>query len=146
MYCLTFLVNPAKDTLPSNPFQISASKRVQISKAKLSSTQSCILVFEDIAGRVSVNGRIECIGCNHPSEEHRAKKVPNSMLAFFVQSVSTFAIEDSLVNAPLRYNNTVFKNHRKSLIQHCERSELRLHFEWTKVNQKCQIWSILASF
>ena len=32
---------------------------------------------------------------------------------------------------------TVFENHRKSLIQHCERSELRLHFEWTKVNQKC---------
>ena len=29
---------------------------------------------------------------------------------------------------------TVFENHRKSLIQHCERSELRLHFEWTKSN------------
>ena len=29
---------------------------------------------------------------------------------------------------------TVFENHRKSLIQHCERSELRLLFEWTKVN------------
>ena len=29
---------------------------------------------------------------------------------------------------------TVFENHRKSLIQHCERSELRIHFEWTKVN------------
>ena len=28
----------------------------------------------------------------------------------------------------------VFENHRKSLIQHCERSELRLHFEWTKDN------------
>ena len=24
---------------------------------------------------------------------------------------------------------TVFENHRKSLIQYCERSELRLHFE-----------------
>ena len=24
---------------------------------------------------------------------------------------------------------TVFENHRKSIIQHCERSELRLHFE-----------------
>ena len=24
--------------------------------------------------------------------------------------------------------------YRKSLIQHCERSELRLHFEWTKVH------------
>ena len=31
--------------------------------------------------------------------------------------------------------STVFENHRKSLIQHCERSELRLHFEWTKVVQ-----------
>ena len=29
---------------------------------------------------------------------------------------------------------TVFENHRKSLIQHCERSELHLHFEWTKVS------------
>ena len=41
---------------------------------------------------------------------------------------------------------TVFENHRKSLIQHCERSEIRIHFELTKVNQKCQKWSILASF
>ena len=30
------------------------------------------------------------------------------------------------------FHCTVFENHRKSLIQHCERSELRLHFEWTK--------------
>ena len=37
-------------------------------------------------------------------------------------------------------NYTVFENHRKSHIQHCERSELQLHFEWTKV-----IW-ILAFF
>ena len=29
---------------------------------------------------------------------------------------------------------TVFENNRKSLIQHCERSELRLHLEWTKVD------------
>ena len=45
--------------------------------------------------------------------------------------------------------STVVENQRKSLIQriqHCERSELRLHFEWTKVNQKCQKLSILASF
>ena len=40
----------------------------------------------------------------------------------------------------------MLENHRKSLIQHCERSELRLHFEWTKVNQKCQKWLNLASF
>ena len=29
---------------------------------------------------------------------------------------------------------TVIESHRKSLIQHCKRSELRLHFEWTNVN------------
>ena len=38
------------------------------------------------------------------------------------------------------------ENHRKSPILHCERSERGLHFEWTKVHQKCQKWSILASF
>ena len=38
----------------------------------------------------------------------------------------------------LKKNNvlpiTVFENHRKSHIQHCERSELRPQFEWIKVN------------
>ena len=40
----------------------------------------------------------------------------------------------------------MFENRRKSLIQQSERSELRLQFEWTKVNQKCQKWSILSKF
>ena len=35
---------------------------------------------------------------------------------------------------------------QKSLIQHFERTELRLYFEWTKINQKCQNWSILVTF
>ena len=33
---------------------------------------------------------------------------------------------------------TMFENHRKSLIRHCERSELRLHFECPKIHQKGQ--------
>ena len=40
---------------------------------------------------------------------------------------------------------TVFKIHKKSLIQHCERSELRLHFEWTKVIKNAkngQCWRV----
>ena len=28
------------------------------------------------------------------------------------------------------------------VLQQCERSELHLHFEWTKVHIKCQKWSI----
>ena len=43
---------------------------------------------------------------------------------------------------PSRDSITMFENHPKCLIQHCERSELRLHFEWTKVHSKCQKWSI----
>ena len=39
---------------------------------------------------------------------------------------------------------TVFENHRKSRIQHCKRSELRLLF--SVVHWKCQKWSIFASF
>ena len=33
---------------------------------------------------------------------------------------------------------TVFENHRKCLIQDCERSELRLHFEWTKIDKNAK--------
>ena len=32
----------------------------------------------------------------------------------------------------------MFENYRKSRIQHCERSELRLHFWVEKVHKKCQ--------
>ena len=38
------------------------------------------------------------------------------------------------------------ENHRNSLIQQCERSELRLHFEWTKVHWKCPKWFICEFF
>ena len=42
--------------------------------------------------------------------------------------------------------STLVKNLRKSRIQHYERSKLRFLLEWIKVDQKCQKWSILASF
>ena len=40
---------------------------------------------------------------------------------------------NSRVPVAMQDKGTVFENHRKRLIQHCERSDLRLHFEWTKV-------------
>ena len=36
----------------------------------------------------------------------------------------------------------------KCRVQHCERSELRLHFEWTKLNekrQKSQFWRVFEN-
>ena len=54
---------------------------------------------------------------------------------FFIYYIYTLVVKSpiSVQNSIL---NTVFENHRKSLIQHCERSELRLHFEWTKSSLK----------
>ena len=43
---------------------------------------------------------------------------------------------------------TVFENQRKSLVQHCERSELRLHIDNTKVNknaQNGQLWPVFEN-
>ena len=65
---------------------------------------------------------------------------PISRIITYLHSKSNF--QDDLTF----YYFTVFENRLKSLIQHCERSELRLHFEWTKVTQKCQKWSIFAGF
>ena len=36
--------------------------------------------------------------------------------------------------------STVFENHRKSLMQHCERNELRLHFELIKKAKNDPFW------
>ena len=41
---------------------------------------------------------------------------------------------------------TVFENHRKSLIQHCEGSELRVHFEWTKMPKMVQFGEFLKTW
>ena len=53
---------------------------------------------------------------------------------------------------PLFFHFTLFKNHPKSLIQHCERSELRLHFVWPqplgfqKLAKWDQIWHFQWTF
>ena len=46
---------------------------------------------------------------------------------YFLQAKHWMMFDNDVDKGPGEY--TVFKNHRKSLIQHCERSELRLHFE-----------------
>ena len=47
--------------------------------------------------------------------------------------ISAQAAYDRLSHLQVSFD-MVFENHRKSLIQHCERSERRLQFEWTKVS------------
>ena len=50
-----------------------------------------------------------------------------------LSGLSFFRIIECRENICAKIHSTVFKNHRKSLIQHCECSELRLHCEWAKV-------------
>ena len=58
----------------------------------------------------------------------------------------TFAKKSRIIDSQRQPSQTVFENHRKSLIGHCERSELHLHFECTKVHQKYQKSPIFESF
>ena len=51
---------------------------------------------------------------------------------------SKMRIQVGPLGKPNNKQDTVLEIKRKSLIQYCERSELCLHFGWTKVNQKWQ--------
>ena len=57
-----------------------------------------------------------------------SEKVPN-----YTNSGPPKTVEELLKRIGLEVSQiqrcTVFENHRKSIIQHCERSELHLHFE-----------------
>ena len=68
------------------------------------------------------------------SASKKSKKKQQQMME---QGASFSSVTD--IDLSLAVQGTKFCNN-------CERSELRLHFEWTKVYKKCQKWSILASF
>ena len=55
-------------------------------------------------------------------------------IGWWTGAINIYNVAIGFVAASTSSGGTVFENHRKSLIQHCERSELRLHFERTKVN------------
>ena len=101
--------------------------------------------------------RLRIAAVEHYSKHHvpqdlkMQKKTVDYVKQNITQSGSVSSEDQDLNQSPINdepmvNQSTMFENHRKSRIQHCERSELRLHFKWTKVNKKCQKWSILASF
>ena len=78
-----------------------------------------------------INGRL-----THKSWQ-TDRKTEISIVLVILKKIS-HSVDQSMecINKHLTYFVTVFENPRKSLIRQCERSELRLHFEWTKVNSK----------
>ena len=78
-----------------------------------------------------------CFPSDFPSDYSRNQR--KSALVCDLTCIAFIKVEVHMVSAILStlmrlYICTVFENHSKSIIQHCERSELRLHFEWTKVH------------
>ena len=80
-----------------------------------------------------------CLNWHQGSKSNRIVGHPHlwPCVSCQIQSETQIVVDSYLCNNLYKShlsNCTVFENHRKSLIQHCERSELRLHFKWTKVN------------
>ena len=80
----------------------------------------------------SQNYFVNCIDCLNDTRWRFASDI----WSFFAVSVSCFtifwkALKTSEPTMLGKYIHDVWKSQKKS---HCERSELRLHFEWTKVN------------
>ena len=72
----------------------------------------------------------DTVMCSIPLVSDPFQTFPNADYAGF----PPFAKKYLKLYLPYLVYSTVFENHIKSLMQHCERSELRLHFKWTKVN------------
>ena len=71
-------------------------------------------------------------------DEHQDEKFVRILRKSSVMSKQwkKVAIFSSWLFSSGRSNITVYENRQKSRIQHCERSELHLHFEWTKSSLK----------
>ena len=62
-----------------------------------------------------------------------------------IYTLRTYTVSENPSKSPI---NTMFENHRKSLIQHSERSELRLHFsgqKYTKNAKNGQFWRVFEN-
>ena len=70
---------------------------------------------------------------NHMTEQNWLIDSGSNGLTFIIV-ICLYFFKNSIKKNCKEKLGMVFENHRKSRIQNCERSELRLHFEWTKVN------------
>ena len=59
-------------------------------------------------------------------------KITKPIILHIVEISTHFLSHDVIEVSELKPNLYNFENYRKSRIQNCERSELRLHFEWPK--------------
>ena len=62
----------------------------------------------------------------------KLRNVSKGKVAWFITQLCVY--QNSIRIFVVERIRTLLENHRKSLIQHCERNEVRLYFEWTKVD------------
>ena len=96
-------------------------KKMQLTKFKLSSFLGIPSIYQ------------YCSQDCWRGDEHAWNEIPR-----LVHRTLRIILAQLCLQLKLMHTSTVVGNHRKCLIQNCERSELCLHFEWTKANQKSQ--------
>ena len=83
-------------------FQISHTRKVHISKIQVASNQTHVVSFHNVPGKITLSGKVDCIGCSIASSKVRVTRESDTILALFVNTVSNFAIEQAEVISPLR--------------------------------------------
>ena len=68
----------------------------------MASNQTHVVAFHNVPGKITVSGKVDCIGCSIASSKVRVTQESDTILALFVNTVSNFAIEQAEVISPLR--------------------------------------------
>lgn len=82
--------------------KISHTRKVHISKIQVASNQTHVVSFHNVPGKITLSGKVDCIGCSIASSKVRVTRESDTILALFVNTVSNFAIEQAEVISPLR--------------------------------------------
>ena len=68
----------------------------------MASNQTHVVSFHSVPGKITLSGKVDCIGCSIASSKVRVTRESDTILALFVNTVSNFAIEQAEVISPLR--------------------------------------------
>ena len=97
----------------------------------------CMCFFAGL--RVCTTNELKCIEFSQNGASRGSEKRKSGIATLPLKS------KEGFTEMVATWENSVWKSQKKSH-SNCERSELYLHFDWTKVHYKWQKWSIWATW
>ena len=82
----------------------------------MASNQTHVVSFHNVPGKITLSGKVDCIGCSIASSKVRVTRESDTILALFVNTVSNFAIEQAEVMRV--YNNETLENYQTTFDDH----------------------------